>query len=236
MLCEYGCNQNANYQFNNGKWCCSESNTKCPEMIEKRKTSFLRNVESLKILCPHCNKKYSKSGMKHHIKCCKRDIKCMYCNKKIKHNGKFCDRTCAGFYNNSTSKKLLLRYGNKCYISFCTICGKTSKSKNKKHCSDCRTEYNYLKNVSDWLSGKISGSSKTGYREFVKRYMVEKANHKCEKCGWDIICKYSKKCPLHLHHIDGNKLYNNPINLKVLCPNCHWLTDNFAGRNNNNKG
>jgi hypothetical protein len=29
ILCEYGCNQEAKYQFQNGKWCCSETFSKC---------------------------------------------------------------------------------------------------------------------------------------------------------------------------------------------------------------
>ena len=32
-LCEYGCGQEAVYQFKNGKWCCSENVSKCPEII-----------------------------------------------------------------------------------------------------------------------------------------------------------------------------------------------------------
>ena len=29
-LCEYGCGQEARYQFKNGKWCCGESCNSCP--------------------------------------------------------------------------------------------------------------------------------------------------------------------------------------------------------------
>jgi len=38
MLCEYGCGQEAKYQFKNGKWCCSKSHQQCP--ILKEKTSL----------------------------------------------------------------------------------------------------------------------------------------------------------------------------------------------------
>ena len=34
-FCEYGCGQEAKYKFKNGKWCCSENYTKCPEMRRK---------------------------------------------------------------------------------------------------------------------------------------------------------------------------------------------------------
>jgi len=30
MLCEYGCGQEAQYQFKNGKWCCEKSKNSCP--------------------------------------------------------------------------------------------------------------------------------------------------------------------------------------------------------------
>jgi hypothetical protein len=36
-LCNYGCGQEAKYQFKNDKWCCSENQNSCPEM--KRKNS-----------------------------------------------------------------------------------------------------------------------------------------------------------------------------------------------------
>jgi hypothetical protein len=36
MLCDYGCNQEANYKFKNGKKCCSKSVNKCKGKISKQ--------------------------------------------------------------------------------------------------------------------------------------------------------------------------------------------------------
>ena len=56
--------------------------------------------------------------------------------------------------------------------------------------------------------------------------------HKCEYCGlseW-----MGKPIPLELHHVDGKNLNSELENLKLTCPNCHALTDNYRGRNINN--
>ena len=50
----------------------------------------------------------------------------------------------------------------------------------------------------------------------------------CEQClgvEW-----MGKPMPLELHHINGNPFDNRLENIQVLCPNCHALTDNHAGR------
>lgn len=52
---------------------------------------------------------------------------------------------------------------------------------------------------------------------------------KCEKCGntmW-----LGQKIHLHLHHKDGNHKNNYIDNLQLLCPNCHAMTENYAGKN-----
>lgn len=53
---------------------------------------------------------------------------------------------------------------------------------------------------------------------------------KCECCGiseWQ-----GHKLSIQLHHIDGDNENNNLNNLQLLCPNCHSITDNYAGKNN----
>jgi len=37
VICEYGCNQEALYQFKNGKWCCSKSWNSC--LVSRKKNS-----------------------------------------------------------------------------------------------------------------------------------------------------------------------------------------------------
>ena len=52
--------------------------------------------------------------------------------------------------------------------------------------------------------------------------------HECESCGlseW-----MDGLIPIELHHIDGNKHNNSLDNLQILCPNCHALTPNHAGK------
>lgn len=63
----------------------------------------------------------------------------------------------------------------------------------------------------------------------IKKILLRTRSHKCEDCE---LTEWKKvPIPLELHHIDGNRLNNNESNLQLLCPNCHFLTDNFRGRN-----
>ncbi|MES2462548.1 MAG: HNH endonuclease [Armatimonadota bacterium] len=51
----------------------------------------------------------------------------------------------------------------------------------------------------------------------------------CQECGlgpeWN-----SKRLYLHLDHINGSHTDNRIENLRLLCPNCHSQTENYAGR------
>lgn len=45
VLCEYGCGQEARYQFKNGKWCCSKSKNSCL-VLRKKNSESLSKVKS----------------------------------------------------------------------------------------------------------------------------------------------------------------------------------------------
>lgn len=50
----------------------------------------------------------------------------------------------------------------------------------------------------------------------------------CENCGlteW-----LSKEAPLELDHIDGDRTNNRLDNLRILCCNCHALTDTYCNK------
>jgi hypothetical protein len=64
-----------------------------------------------------------------------------------------------------------------------------------------------------------------------KRVLIQERGHKCEDC--ELEYWKSKKIPLELEHIDGNNRNNDKSNLKLLCCNCHALTDTWRGKNIN---
>ena len=120
----------------------------------------------------------------------------------------------------------------------CLNCGKEIilyKSHTGKYCSiQCQHEYKYKTYISNWKSGKIDGLT-NGYSisKIIRRYLLEQADYKCERCGWCETNESHPTPPLQIHHIDGDCLNNKEENLIVLCPNCHALTDNYGSKNKN---
>ena len=61
-----------------------------------------------------------------------------------------------------------------------------------------------------------------------ERYKITTKINYCEECGlteW-----LGNPIPLEIHHINGKNTDNRLENLRLLCPNCHALTNNYRGR------
>ena len=70
--------------------------------------------------------------------------------------------------------------------------------------------------------------------EILKRYLREKFGDLCSKCKLLPVWNGSF-LQLQLDHIDGNSDNNFPINLRLLCPNCHTQTENFGSKGQGNR-
>jgi Zn finger protein HypA/HybF involved in hydrogenase expression len=66
---------------------------------------------------------------------------------------------------------------------------------------------------------------------YIKRYLIEKYGEKCSTCGWCQRNLVTKKVPLEIDHINGNADDNSEKNLRLICPNCHSLSENFRNLN-----
>lgn len=84
-------------------------------------------------------------------------------------------------------------------------------------------KFNYSRIPWSWLA--------LNYKKFVLLY---KSGWKCWECGFDKR-RDNGGVILELDHIDGNHNNNEKSNLRILCPNCHALTENFRNWGNKDK-
>ena len=79
--------------------------------------------------------------------------------------------------------------------------------------------------IQDYLSNKVFIQL---YKLKLKLIKFGIKDEMCESCG--LTTWLNVKCPLELHHVDGNPRNNNLENLQLLCPNCHALSENYRVR------
>lgn len=120
----------------------------------------------------------------------------------------------------------------------CLPCQNPTKRKTYKYCSNkCQTDYQYKLFIENWKAGLLTGNKGRKFPQvsnYIKRYLLEKYGQACWLCGWDKLHPVTNKVPLEINHIDGNSLNNNEVNLQLVCPNCHSLTENFRNLNKGN--
>ena len=158
---------------------------------------------------------------------------CLNCGKEIVDGDsrkKFCNHSCAASYNN----KGVVRNG-KAHIKLCLYCGKELQSFQRNFCChEHQTLYRYKQYIERWKRGEENGlKGKYGISEFVRKYIFQKNDNKCEICGESYINPYTGLSVLQIHHKDGDCTNNKEENLQLLCPTHHAMTENFGRRNSN---
>ena len=155
---------------------------------------------------------------------------CLYCGKEIIGNKKFCNHSCAASYNN----KGVVRNGKKRNKN-CLYCNKNLKKYQRNFCChEHQIKYKEEEYIKRWKNEQENGlKGKYDIANTVRKYIFQKNNNKCEKCGKDFINPYTNRSILQIHHKDGDCTNNTEENLQLLCPNCHAMTENFGSRNKN---
>lgn len=161
---------------------------------------------------------------------------CKECGNQLKYESRhnqFCDHSCAASYNNRGKVR---NYSNgKQSKKPCLQCGDVTT--NEKFCGHkCFSKWQYDNFIEQWLVGKTDAVICNGMAisNYVKTWLRENRGDKCEWCGWNEKNPSTNKCPVQVHHKDGNAQNNVPGNLCLLCPNCHSLTPTFGGLNRGN--
>ena len=135
---------------------------------------------------------------------------------------KFCGRSCSASFNNIAQGMT----GPKC-----PTCNKhLGRDQQKNKYGFCSKYCRMQEDEKRWLQGIDDGNGKYAPRSVVRRWLDRQRGRTCWQC--DIVSfrpEVSKV--LQLDHIDGNWENCRPENLRLLCPNCHALTDTYGSKN-----
>jgi hypothetical protein len=140
---------------------------------------------------------------------------------------KFCSQSCAA----SVSNRIRVRNKKTVPLSPCLYCEEPTA--NRMYCSDgCHGKARSKKKIDEWLANPSEIAVVSGLPAYVRVYLIDLAGSRCTKCGWGEINPFTGKTTLEVDHIDGNCMNNEPGNLRVLCPNCHSLTETYKNTGN----
>jgi hypothetical protein len=139
---------------------------------------------------------------------------------------KFCSQSCSAKASNLGRAKK----------KTCFHCQILYSGSGKKFCSSKCSGLSQRKILIDaWGKNPSSATRAWGLSATIRRHLIAQSGSQCSLCAWGEINPMTEKSPLEVDHIDGDCYNNDLSNLRVLCPNCHSLTNTYKALNKNGK-
>lgn len=149
----------------------------------------------------------------------------------------FCNSSCSASYHNKGVRRNYKEDIDYDTPNVCLGCKKEIPRQNKYCSNKCQQAYEQRQWEEKWFAGEVSGNVNpvwTDTSKRVRKYLFNKYDSKCARCGWGETNPYTGTIPLEVEHIDGNANNTTPANVTLLCPNCHSLTATYKGANKGN--
>lgn len=138
---------------------------------------------------------------------------------------KYCSRKCAALINSPVQIK---RKRESPHSDNCIVCNAKRGRNAGLYCSNrCQGEYKFNTiTIPSILMGL------THDRPTLKKYLKRQRGWQCEICRNETWL--GETINLELDHINGDPSNNLPVNLRLICPNCHSMQPTSKGRNRGN--
>jgi len=159
-------------------------------------------------------------------------MNCEYCSANIitKYgSGRFCSEKCARMFSSRSNKELADKKRSIKLIEYYKTHQNISKGKKWTNNRRKTTEIAHKARSKMIIENNIKKWNNNMDKKTARKLMIHIYGLTCQECGLNWINKYGNG-PYQIHHIDGNSNNNDKKNLKLLCLNCHWKTDNFGFR------
>jgi hypothetical protein len=191
------------------KLTCSKE---CANKSHRRSTREWYDERSLQAVCAGCGGQFAAR------------------NARVR----FCGKSCAARTNNRLYPKRVALTGS------CRHCGSKIQGERMFCDGDCYAASVAAKRTSrmaPWIAGEVSASGRNGnLLASARDYLLDSAGHKCSQCGWGVPNPRTGRPILTVDHIDGDWTNNFIANLRVICYNCHTLTETFCSLNDSSPG